>query len=419
MWYFRGIYFDMGKAELLHAELQMELDKSIAEVGNVMVVVPGKLFVPKVNRNGYNKGCACTKIKIQKLNPTSRQQLSKHLTRKHGWIPRKYHKGGTPVLDATVLAQLPKSAEVFKTIILLTDRLGDLVNGAPGKAWMRAVWRDGRIHTNYAVSGCVTGRMIYTKPVISGVPQCDKPYGKKCRELYCAPKGAVLVGGDAAAIEMRMLAHFLWQFDSGEFATSVLHGDKTQGTDVHSRNMVALGYGTRATAKTFFYAYIYGAGLEKLGLTLDPTLNSAQATALGRKTKKQFEASMPALKRLKSMIENILKNRDYFVGLDGRRLPVRSAHSALNLLCQAGATVVMKKSLVLLDGWLKEAGICVGTNGLVGNVVDEHIIQCYHSNWELCGKLLRKSIVDAGEYFELKVPMDADYHVGNSWADIH
>jgi len=56
-----------------------------------------------------------------------------------------------------------------------------------------------------------------------------------------------------------MLADRLWKYDNGAYARIALEGD------VHTVNMQAAGLDSRDDSKTFFYAFCYGAGAQKLG----------------------------------------------------------------------------------------------------------------------------------------------------------
>ena len=142
--------------------------------------------------------------------------------------------------------------------------------------------KEGRIHGHVSTTGVVTGRMSHKAPNMAQIPSNGTIWGKKCRELFIAPKGKVLVGCDAAGIENRCLAHYLGAYDKGAYAFTVENGD------VHAENAKAL-YGLeeydkeneehksmRNTAKTFLYAFICGAGDAKIASTLDVTLGRSK-----------------------------------------------------------------------------------------------------------------------------------------------
>lgn len=51
--------------------------------------------------------------------------------------------------------------------------------------------------------------------------------------------------------------------------------------------------------------------------------------------------------------------KKYIIGIDGRRVPTRSAHAILNSLFQSGGVICAKRAMVIHDIKLKEAGLSV------------------------------------------------------------
>ena len=70
-----------------------------------------------------------------------------------------------------------------------------------------------------------------------------------------------MVGCDLEGLELRCLGHYLAKFDEGSFADVVLNGD------IHQQNADRVGC-TRSRSETLTYAFIYGAGDQKLGHSL-------------------------------------------------------------------------------------------------------------------------------------------------------
>ena len=66
-----------------------------------------------------------------------------------------------------------------------------------------------------------------------------------------------MVGADLSGIELRMLAHYLARFDGGRYADILLNGD------IHQVNADKIGISRKV--KTVTYAFLYGAGDEKIG----------------------------------------------------------------------------------------------------------------------------------------------------------
>jgi len=128
---------------------------------------------------------------------------------------------------------------------------------------------------------------------------------------------------------------------------------------------------------------------------------------------------LPALDRLQRDVKRVARNRKYLIGLDGRRLKVRSLHSALNLLLQSAGAIIMKQALVILDETLQET-LRVGIDyEFVANVHDEWQIECYPELSEFVGQQAVQAIERAGEVLDFRCPLTGEYKIGRNWAETH
>jgi len=337
------------------------------------------------------------KTKSIPFNPNSRDQISTRLMER-GWKPGSYD-GKRPAINEGVLKEI-NTEESLKLLQFLTisKRLGQLLEG--NQAWIKLV-KDERIHGGVNTNGAISGRCTHQSPNVAQVPSVRSPYGGECRELFTAPKGKVLVGCDASGLELRCLAHYLYPWDSGSYATTILEGD------IHTANQKAAGLETRDQAKTFIYATLYGAGDAKIGSIVG---GKAQD---GKRLKANFKKNLPAYSKLVSAVEAKVTSTGSLRGLDGRMLPCRSPHSALNLLLQSAGAVIMKQALVNF--------VFSATKNytLHANVHDEVQFSCAAEDSELLGELFVKAIRQAGEDLYFKCPLDGEYKVGNNWKETH
>jgi DNA polymerase I len=271
--------------------------------------------------------------------------------------------------------------------------------------------------------------MTHSKPNMGQVPSGKSEYGHECRECWIVAAGKKLVGADADALELRDLAGYMAIFDGGEYIKTVLEGDKSKGTDMHSVNCRALGmdpkqliFGTetgRDVAKTWFYAFIYGSGDENLGYIVLRKWG-AQAKKKGAALRKSFLENLPAMGKLVDSVKRKAKTVGHLKGLDGRRLTVRSMHAALNTLLQSAGAIQMKKALCLLDDSLQALGLIPGTHyEFVANVHDEWQIEVDDDKAERVGRMAVEAIRAAGIYFNFRCPLDGAYDIGNNWAETH
>jgi DNA polymerase I-like protein with 3'-5' exonuclease and polymerase domains len=198
-----------------------------------------------------------------------------------------------------------------------------------------------------------------------------------------------------------MLAHYMKDDD---YTKEILEGD------IHTANQKAAGLATRDQAKTFIYAFLYGAGNEKIGSIVG---GSSRA---GSNLKKKFLDGTPALRELRELVSEIAEKHKSLPGLDGRRLRVRHQHAALNTLLQGAGAIVMKKAAVIFSGLLESYGIDVK---IVANVHDEWQVECEGHLAVAVGRLGCRAITLAGEAFDMRCPLAGDYHIGDTWAETH
>ena len=193
-----------------------------------------------------------TKTKYIPFNIGSRKQIAERLMER-GWEPINHTEKGNVIVNEDVLSKIDMpEAEMFSRYFLLLKRTGLI------KAWIEACQEDNRVRGRVMTLRTVTGRMAHNSPNMAQVPAVYSPYGKECRSLWTVsnPDTHTLIGTDASGLELRCLAHYM---NDPDFTNEVLNGD------VHTANMKAAGLTNRDQAKTFIYAFLYGAGPAKIG----------------------------------------------------------------------------------------------------------------------------------------------------------
>jgi DNA polymerase I-like protein with 3'-5' exonuclease and polymerase domains len=237
------------------------------------------------------------------------------------------------------------------------------------------------------------------------VPACGSPYGKECRSLFIAPKGRVMVGVDASGLELRCLAHYMAKYDGGSFAKELLEGD------IHTANQKAAGLPTRNDAKSFIYAFLYGAGPAKLGSIIGGGYKE------GKEMQARFLSKVPALKKLKTAVEEA-SSRGYLIGLDGRKLRIRSSHAALNTLLQSAGAIIMKEATVHMHRELLARGFA-GRFKQVAHIHDEVQFEVDSDISDSVAKAVKGCISSAGRSLNFRCPLDGEAKIGNNWAETH
>ena len=351
-------------------------------------------FPPIVHERWSEKTGKKLKDKVEVFNVGSRQQIAKRLS-SLGVRFDKVTEKGNPIVDEAVLEtiDLPE-AKVVSEYLMLQKRYAQV------NSWLEHVKEDGRVHGRVISNGAVTGRMTHQSPNMAQVPASHSPYGHECRSCWTVPEGKKLVGFDASGLELRMLAHYMKDED---YTNEIINGD------IHTANQRLAGLESRNQAKTFIYALLYGAGDEKLGSV------AGGGRTTGKKLRESFLNNLPSFAALKDRVSNA-SSRGYLTGLDGRRLQVRSEHSALNTLLQAAGAIVMKKALVILDDYAKLWKL---DYKIIGNIHDEVQSEVAEKDAEKFGWLAVECLKAAGIEFNLRCPLDGEYKVGTTWAETH
>lgn len=409
-----GFTFDIAGAQKLQRELQEERAVLEAELGSLFdpwetldrIDIPKKTIKYKdPNRPNRIAGVPIRKMKTNVFNPGSRAHIGNRLMEVRGWKPTEFTANGQPKIDDEILGALPyPEAQKIATYLMLQKRIGQLSDGR--NSWINLFNEEtGCIHGRVVSNGAVTGRMTHNYPNVAQAPTVRKPYGKQFRGLWTVPEGKKLVGVDVSGLELRMLAHFMAPFDGGEYGRTVIDGD------IHTVNMKAAGLTDREQAKTFIYAFLYGAGDGKIGSIV------GKGPSVGKALKVSFLAQTPALAKLIKGVSKAAKSGS-IRGLDGRILHIRHQHAALNTLLQSAGALVCKRWAVEVEDELTKRG-WHDKVAVVANIHDEHQYECDEDIAEEMGKLSIECIKRAGAYFNIRLELDGEAGIGHNWAETH
>ena len=336
-----------------------------------------------------------SRLDYPEFNLGSRQQIGRYL-KYFGWQPETFTDKGQPIVDEGVLSKVKgiPEAELIGEYLMIQKRIAQV------QSWLDAVKDDGRVHGYVNANGAVTGRMTHSSPNMGQVPAGYSPYGKECRAVWVVPEGYKLVGMDASGLELRMLAHYM---NDKDYTNEILTGD------IHTANQLAAGLDTRSQAKTFIYAFLYGAGDAKIGSIVGGTARD------GRRLKAKFLKNTPALGKLRERVV-VASGRGFVFGLDRRKVSIRSEHAALNSLLQSAGAIIMKKALCILDEYATLHKI---NYKIIGNIHDEIQTEVATEDAERFGRLATASIEAAGLHYELNCPLAGEYQIGDNWSETH
>jgi len=338
-----------------------------------------------------------TKTKYIPFNIGSRQQIADRLM-KLGWKPKKHTDKGNIIINEAVLDTIDMpEAKKFSRFFLLQKRIAQI------KSWIEACDdRDGRVHGRVMTLKTITGRMSHHSPNMAQIPAVRSPYGKECRDCWTVdnPYTHSIVGTDASGLELRCLAHLM---NDTTFTDILLTGD------IHTHNMQMAGLTDRDQAKTFIYAFMYGAGASKIGQIVGAGAKEGQQLI------NKFLSSMPALKRVRDAVTKAA-SKGTIKGIDGRRLHIRSPHSALNTLIQGAGAVVCKVWLCNMNKRISRTGIDAK---LVASIHDEYQFEVSNKVINKFGQLTKDAMKDTEKQLQMRCPLDNEWKVGKTWAETH
>ena len=397
-----GWRFDEDAAWELTQTLQEELRNLTEVLRQRHPYVEGERFTPsrRDSSRGYFPDCEFTRI--TQLNPTSRDHISWVLQKHYSWSPTNTTATGKATIDETVLLTIGKSipiANTFARCLTIKKILGMMSQGV--NAWLKLSTKS-RIH-HHCSTATNTFRCAHRKPNLGQVPS-DPTY----RKLFLASPGMELVGADLSGIELRILSHYLARYDGGRYADILLKDD------IHQVNADKIGISRRQT-KAVTYSFLYGAGDEKLGHSYDEKLSPNKAKAKGREIRAAYVAAIDGLDKLLADVAAV-GSQGSLKAIDGRRIILDSKHKALNYLLQGSAAVIAKRWMLIAHDNIKQIGIKANQLGFIH---DELQFETYPPNInDLCSSLVLAA-TQAGEYYNLRVRIDAEAKSGSSWADTH
>lgn len=375
-------------------------------------------FPPITHKRVSSKTGKPLRDQIEVFNVGSRPQIVRRLVEKYKWNPTVYtapsktHPMGQVVVDEVVLGKLEyPEAKLLLRWFLLKKRIEHVIQ------WIANYdeWGDGRIHGDVNPLGCVSSRMSHKQPNLAQVTKVQiakatkKPilgeaggYGWESRSLFRASPGMVLVGADLSGLELRCLANRMWRWDNGAYAKVLLEGD------IHTVNMEAAELDSRDNAKTFIYAFLYGAGDAKIGKIVGGDAED------GKRLKAKFLAGLPALGSLLAYVKWRTKKHGSIIGIDGRLIPVRSEHMALNTQLQSDGAIIAKVAFVLANKALQDKPV-----KFLLNIHDEFQVECPPEMGHEVGKTLVSCMEQAGKLLKVMIPITGEYKIGQTWAETH
>ena len=334
-------------------------------------------------------------------------ELVKEWLLENGWVPDEYKKKKIgmdwvtmgPTLSTASLTKMGPIGVMYDEYTTLRNRRA-VVQG-----WIEKEV-NGRLHGNMWTVGTPTFRCRHE--VIVNLPAVTAAWGQQLRELLVPDEGYVIVGADSSGNQLRGLCHYVANAD---FTYEVCFGDQ------HQRNADILGC-SRPVAKSYLYAYLFGAGDGKLGQVLTGKTNAG----VGKKSKEKFAKGIKGLGELREKLAKVWKNTHYtqgdgwFPAIDGRPTFCPAEHQTLNYLLQSMEGISCKAALSYQMSKIKEEGLRAEPRLFYH---DESAWQVHPEDADRVGAILKESFAEGPKWFGIECMDGGDYVIGKSYADVH
>lgn len=230
-----------------------------------------------------------------------------------------------------------------------------------GKGFMAAerIAVDHRIPTPADTCGAGTSRFKHR--LVANIPRVTSLYGDKMRALFGVDvkDGFIQLGYDFDSLEAKIEAHYTYKYEGGpEYGISLTAEKPNDCHSVLAKKISEILGRTfpRSTAKNVKYGCSYNAQVARVAKTVGCSLEDAQII---------FDTFWEQAFPLKQLKENMQKywetkgQKKFLLGIDGRKLPIRSKGNVINTAFQSAGVICAKRAMVIHERYLKEEGMYV------------------------------------------------------------
>ena len=265
---------------------------------------------------------------------------------------------------------------------------------------------DGIVHPSIDTVAARTGRMSIRTPALQTLPKPNSdPESRLVRQAVLPLReGEVLMSVDNAQIELRIAASLAGDKaladafrDTDDFfleAAREIFEDPTLDKSDERRGMT----------KTFFYSYLYGAGVETMAVRAGvPTERMAEV-------KMQVRAIYPGLIALQKVVEREARTTGGVLTLGGRFLPVDPAtlYAGVNFKIQGSAAEYLKRSMLALGNAGMEDYMLIPVHDEILLSIPEKYVED-----------ARRVLIPSMTHNDLSIPLTTTISgPGKTWADL-
>lgn len=274
---------------------------------------------------------------------------------------------------------------------------------------------DDKIHSSFNQTVTTTGRLSSTEPNLQNIP-IKYEMGREIRKVFIPDEDSnLLMSADYSQIELRVLAHIAG--DENLIDAFVNHSDihtKT-ASEVFGVPINEVTPTMRSNAKAVNFGIVYGIGDFSLADDLKISRKEAKQyidTYLERYPKvKQYLHDIVVKAKEDTYVTTILNRRRAIPEINAKNKIVASfgERLAMNTPIQGSAADIIKLAMVKVYNKLNEKGL---RSTIVLQVHDELILNVYKDELEEVKGIVKEEMENA---IELKVPLEVDINIGETW----
>ncbi len=276
----------------------------------------------------------------------------------------------------------------------------------------------GRVHTSYHQAVAATGRLSSTDPNLQNIP-IRTPEGRRIRQAFVAPDGAVLLAADYSQIELRIMAHL--SGDAG--LLDAFAGDqdihKATAAEVFALDPDDVTTDQRRSAKAINFGLMYGMSAFGLGKQLGISRHEAQEYVdlyFDRYPGvKKFMDDTREQARQAGFVETMFGRRLYLPDINDRNAPRRqyAERSAINAPMQGTAADIIKRAMIAVQHWLDTSK---APARMIMQVHDELVFEVAEKSVD---EVQTEIVALMSAAADLSVPLKVDAGFGNNWDEAH
>ena len=352
----------------------------------------------------------------QPFNLGSPKQIGEILFGKLGLPVGRKTASGAPSTDEDVLQELaadyplPGKLLEHRSLSKLkgtyTDKLPAMVDPSTG-----------RVHTNYAQAVAVTGRLSSNDPNLQNIP-IRTTEGRRIREAFVPPEGALILSADYSQIELRIMAHI-----SGDEGLLHAFGNdidihRATAAEVFATPLAEVQHEQRRFAKVINFGLIYG--MSAFGLAANLGIERSAATAYIER----YFARYPAVKRYMDETRASAAEKGYVATLFGRRVylpeinkpgPRKAAaeRQAINAPMQGTAADLIKLAMIAVQEAIDHEQ---RATRMIMQVHDELVFEVPEAELVWAKEAVPRIMAGVAT---LAVPLVAEVGVGANWDQAH